>query len=177
MKRWAVVPCLVITVASMLVKAAEPVPGREFEATARVTTRQGSRTMTFTLLASRYTSLDDASHLAELLASGGQGAVPSSLKGRNDGILRLGVLVATPAQTRREHQDGEQSQIEVRHDVLIHDAEARCQRAVSPAPLAVAQDAQSTSGVPGAVKAPSPSTSTKMGLVSAAGTAPGARRV
>ena len=92
MKRWTAVSCLVITVVSMVVTAAEPVPGREFEATAKVKTRQGSRTMTFTLLASRYTSLDDASHLAELLAAGGQGAVLSSLKGRNDGILRLGVL-------------------------------------------------------------------------------------
>jgi hypothetical protein len=93
MRRCAIVSCLIITVLGvMAVSAAEPTPGREFEATAKVNTRQGSRTMTLTLLASRYSSLEEAGHLAALLATGGQGAVLSSLKGRNDGLLRLGAL-------------------------------------------------------------------------------------
>jgi hypothetical protein len=83
----------VVTIAVLAASAASgDEPGRELTATARMSTSQGSRSMPITLLVSRYTPIEEARYLAELLASGGQGAVLANLRGRADGQLRLGAV-------------------------------------------------------------------------------------
>ena len=67
-------------------------PGREFTATAVVEGSQGTRRMLVTLVANRFTSVEQAQHLADILEQGGQGALLSALTGRTDGQLRLGAL-------------------------------------------------------------------------------------
>jgi hypothetical protein len=80
----------------LIVTAQSPVfadePGREFSATAVVRGSQGTRRMPVTFIANRFTSVEQAKHLAEVLEQGGQGALLSALAGRNDGRLRLGAL-------------------------------------------------------------------------------------
>ena len=71
--------------------AADP-PGREFTAQATMTTSQGTSHMPITLIVARYTSVEDAQRYQDLLATGGQSALLSALRGRSDGRLRLGVL-------------------------------------------------------------------------------------
>lgn len=71
--------------------AGEP-PGREFTAQATMTTSQGTSHMPITLIVARFTSVEEAKRYEDLLASGGQGALLSALKGRSDGRLRLGAL-------------------------------------------------------------------------------------
>ena len=67
-------------------------PGREFTAEAVVNSSEGRRTMLVTLVANRFTSVEEAQNLAGVLEKGGQGALMSVLKGRSDGQLRLGAL-------------------------------------------------------------------------------------
>ena len=67
-------------------------PGREFSATAVVRGSQGTRRMPVTFIANRFTSVEQAKQLAEVLEQGGQQALLSALSGRNDGRLRLGAL-------------------------------------------------------------------------------------
>jgi len=67
-------------------------PGREFTAEAVVNSPEGRRTMLVTLVANRFTSVEEAQNLAGVLEKGGQGALLSMLKGRSDGQLRLGAL-------------------------------------------------------------------------------------
>ena len=71
--------------------AADP-PGREFTCTAVVNTTEGTRRMPMTLVASRFTSVEEAQQLAGLLEKGGQGTLLSALRGRADGRLQLGAL-------------------------------------------------------------------------------------
>ena len=51
-----------------------------------------TRRMTITLVANRFTTVEQAKHLATVLEEGGQGALLSALTGRNDGRLMLGAL-------------------------------------------------------------------------------------
>jgi hypothetical protein len=67
-------------------------PGREFTATAVVNSSQGRRRMPVTFVANRFTTVEQAQHLGELLRQGGQGALLSALSGRSDGELRLGAV-------------------------------------------------------------------------------------
>lgn len=67
-------------------------PDHEFTATAVMTTSQGTRSMPVTFIARSYTSIDRARSLEEVLANGGQGALLATLKGMNDGRIRLGAL-------------------------------------------------------------------------------------
>jgi hypothetical protein len=67
-------------------------PDRRFTATAVVTDSMGTRSMPMTLVANRFTSVEQARHLAEVLEQGGQGALLSALSGRSDGQLMLGAL-------------------------------------------------------------------------------------
>ena len=67
-------------------------PGREFTATAVVRGSQGTRRMPVTLIANRFTSVEQAKRLAGVLEQGGQEALLSALTGRRDGQLRLGAL-------------------------------------------------------------------------------------
>jgi hypothetical protein len=82
---------LVVIVASLSPAFADE-PGREFTATAVMRGSQGTRRMPVTFIANRFTSVEQAKHLAEVLEQGGQGALLSALTGRRDGQLRLGVL-------------------------------------------------------------------------------------
>ena len=66
--------------------------GQEFSATAIMNTSQGTRRMPVTLIARRYTSMEDAARLKQVLESGGQGALLASLRGIHNGQLRLGAL-------------------------------------------------------------------------------------
>jgi hypothetical protein len=84
--------------------AAEDARGREFEATAIMDNGSGTRRMTATLVARRFTPREEAQRLREVLEEGGQWALLQALRGRSDGRLRLGALelpislvVATPA--------------------------------------------------------------------------------
>jgi len=65
---------------------------REFSATAVVRGSQGTRRMPVTFIANRFTSVEQAKQLAEVLEQGGQQALLSALTGRRDGQLRLGAL-------------------------------------------------------------------------------------
>lgn len=67
-------------------------PGRRFTATAVVTDNMGTSSMPMTLVANRFTSVEQAQHLAGLLDQGGQEALVSALNGRSDGQLMLGAL-------------------------------------------------------------------------------------
>lgn len=71
--------------------AADP-PGREFTCTAVVDTTEGTRRMPMTLIANRFTSVEEAKQLAGLLDQGGQATLLSALRGRSDGQLELGAL-------------------------------------------------------------------------------------
>jgi len=66
--------------------------GQEFTATAIMTTSQGTRRMPVTLIAQRYTSIDDAARLEKVLENGGQGALLAALRGTSNGRFRLGAL-------------------------------------------------------------------------------------
>ena len=81
---------LTMLLTSSLVSA-DP-PGREFTCTAVVNTTEGTRRMPMTLVASRFTSVEEAQQLAGLLEKGGQGTLLSALRGRADGRLQLGAL-------------------------------------------------------------------------------------
>lgn len=89
--RAAAVLILTIAIASVISVAADE-PGREFTATAVVDGPQGVRKMPVTLVANRFTPVEEARHLADVLADGGQGALMAALAGRNDGQLRLGAI-------------------------------------------------------------------------------------
>ena len=67
-------------------------PGGSFTATAVISDSMGTRSIPVTLVANRFTSVDEARHLAEVLEQGGQGALQSALTGRSDGQLMLGAL-------------------------------------------------------------------------------------
>jgi hypothetical protein len=77
--------------ASAGLEAGDP-PGREFTATAEMTTAQGTRRMPVTLVVQRFSTVEDADRLAGVLENGGQGALLGVLRGRADGRLRLGAL-------------------------------------------------------------------------------------
>lgn len=67
-------------------------PTTQFTATAVMTTSQGTRSMPVTFIVRNYTSMDRARSLEEVLANGGQGALLATLKGMNNGRIRLGAL-------------------------------------------------------------------------------------
>jgi hypothetical protein len=104
--------CLVPIALAMLMAsvsvAADP-PGREFNCTAVVNTSEGTRRMPMTLVASRFTSIEEAQQLAGLLEQGGQGTLLSALRGRADGRLQLGALsipiaLVVAEETRNGHR-------------------------------------------------------------------------
>jgi len=66
-------------------------PGREFSAEAVVNSREGRSRMLVTLVADRFTSVEEARDLARLLERG-QGPLVNALRGRHDGRVRLGAL-------------------------------------------------------------------------------------
>ena len=72
--------------------ADDAVPGREFSAMFRLKDPQGERQMGATLLLDRFTSLEEAKSLKEVLASQGQYGLANAIRGRANGRLRLGVM-------------------------------------------------------------------------------------
>jgi hypothetical protein len=99
---------LALSVLVVIVATLPPVfadePGREFSATAVVNGSQGTRRMPVTFIANRFTSVEQAKQLAEVLEQGGQGALLSALSGRRDGTLRLGALEMPIALVVAEEQ-------------------------------------------------------------------------
>jgi hypothetical protein len=83
---------LLATIVTSVAPAEADEPGREFTATAVVNGSQGTRQMPVTLVANRFTSVEEAKHLAQVLEQGGQGGLLSALAGRSDGQLQLGAL-------------------------------------------------------------------------------------
>jgi hypothetical protein len=85
-----------VSAATVAMMAAIPLaaddPGREFNGTAVVRTSRDTRRMPVTLVANRFTSVEEARQLAVVLQEGGQGSLLAALTGRNDGQLRLGAL-------------------------------------------------------------------------------------
>lgn len=82
-------------------------PGREFSAELHAKFRiGGGNRMLVNLVIDRYTSIEEAQQLAEVLAQGGQRALLAALKGRFDGRIRLGAtdmpvaLVVAEPQSR-----------------------------------------------------------------------------
>jgi len=84
--------CVLSTLAIAVSAIATDPPGREFTAQATMTTSQGTSHMPVTLIVARFTSVEDSQRYQDLLATGGQGALLSALRGRSDGRLRLGAL-------------------------------------------------------------------------------------
>jgi hypothetical protein len=78
--------------AAGLASVAADEPGRQFTATAVVSNSMGTRSMPMTLVANRFTSVEQAQRLADVLHQGGQSALLSALQGRSDGQLMLGAL-------------------------------------------------------------------------------------
>ncbi len=97
----------IVVSTSMPTTAWENPAGQEFTATAVMDTGEGTRRMPVTLVAMRYTSMEDAVRLEKVLANGGQGALLASLRGLNDGQFVLGAL-AMPVSlvTAEEIRDG-----------------------------------------------------------------------
>jgi hypothetical protein len=79
-----------ILLAVPLAGAGSPPAGGEFTATATVETRQGTRSMGFTVVASRPMSREEVQPLKRVLAEGGQQALLNSIRGSQRGRLKLG---------------------------------------------------------------------------------------
>jgi hypothetical protein len=73
------------------IRAAEKPPaGGEFTATATVETKQGTRGMSFTVVAERPMSREEAQPLKRVLADGGQQALANAIRGARRGRVKLG---------------------------------------------------------------------------------------
>ena len=67
-------------------------PGREFAGEAVGDFRAGGNRINVTFIADRFTSVEEAQQLAEVLREGGQFTLQSALRGRSDGRMRFGAL-------------------------------------------------------------------------------------
>ncbi len=67
-------------------------PPRRIAATAVVDSSQGTRRMPVTFAAYRFTPVEQARRFAGILERGGQQALLSTLRGRNDGEVQLGAM-------------------------------------------------------------------------------------
>ena len=67
-------------------------PGSEFPAIFKFSGKQGSRQMGGTIVVHRYTPVEEARQAAEILKGQGQAGLANSLRGRGNGVLRLGAL-------------------------------------------------------------------------------------
>ena len=90
-KNFVVVAAILIATTASAVGWENP-SGQEFAATAIMDTRQGTRRMPVTLIAQRYSSVEEAARLEKVLESGGQGALLSAIRGSSNGRFRLGAL-------------------------------------------------------------------------------------
>ena len=82
----------------LLLSAAAPAsdsdnPGSEFTAIFKFSGgKQGSRQMGATIVVNRYTPVEEARQLGEILKSQGQASFANALRGRANGLLRVGAL-------------------------------------------------------------------------------------
>ena len=67
-------------------------PGSEFSAIFKFSGKQGNRQMGGTIVVNRYTPVEEARQAAEILKSQGQAGLANALRGRANGVLRLGAL-------------------------------------------------------------------------------------
>ena len=87
-----------ILLAFVLLAVATSVPGAnarttgEFSATAKVDTKQGTRSMGFDLVVTNPITIEQAEYLKDVLAQGGQPALLNAIKGGGRGRIRLGGL-------------------------------------------------------------------------------------
>ncbi len=78
--------------ATPLAAAQEVPPGGDFTATATMTTKQGTRSLAFTVSVSRPRSVADAIPLKQILETGGQQALLNAIRGGPGGQFRLGAI-------------------------------------------------------------------------------------
>jgi hypothetical protein len=76
--------------AAPLCGAANPPTTGEFTATATVDTKQGTRSMSFTVVVERPMSREEAQPLKRVLAEGGQQALANAIRGSRRGRVKLG---------------------------------------------------------------------------------------
>ena len=67
-------------------------PGKEFTAIFKLSGKQGNRQMGATIVVHRYTPVEEALQLADVLKGQGQAGLANALRGRGNGVLRLGAL-------------------------------------------------------------------------------------
>jgi hypothetical protein len=89
MKRTAWLTGLALSIA-VLALAAGPRATGEFSATAKIDTKQGTRSMGFDLVVTNPMTMEDAEYLKDVLARGGQMALVNAIKGNARGRIRLG---------------------------------------------------------------------------------------
>jgi hypothetical protein len=73
-------------------RAADPNLAGEFSATARVDTRQGTRSMAFNVVVSSPMTAREAAPLKKVLEDGGQQALLNAIRGAGRGSIKLGAL-------------------------------------------------------------------------------------
>jgi hypothetical protein len=86
-------PALLIALLALAVPACgaeNAAAGGEFTATATVNTKQGTRSMSFTVVANRPMTREEAEPLKRVLADGGQQALVNAIRGSNRGRMKLG---------------------------------------------------------------------------------------
>jgi hypothetical protein len=90
----AVAAGLLLLLLSAAASAGDPDnPGSEFSAIFKISGgKQGSRQIGATIVVHRYTPIEEARQLGEILKSQGQAALANALRGRANGVLRLGAL-------------------------------------------------------------------------------------
>jgi hypothetical protein len=90
------VKLLRITIIAALFSVAGPLSaterGREFSAEGVGNFKGGGNRINVTLIADRFTSVEEAQQLAGILEKGGQGSLAAALRGRSDGRIRFGAL-------------------------------------------------------------------------------------
>jgi hypothetical protein len=79
-----------VAAAALLRGEEKPPAGGEFTATATMNTKQGTRSLGFTVVASRPLSREEAEPLKKVLAEGGQQALANAIRGANRGRIKLG---------------------------------------------------------------------------------------
>ena len=84
------VACLLATTTISTADADEP--GREFSGEGVGDFKSGANRINVTFVADRFTSVEEAQQLAQLLENGGQGTLKAALRGRSDGRIRFGAL-------------------------------------------------------------------------------------
>jgi hypothetical protein len=105
MRRMLVAACAIALGAGL--PAAADGPATRFDATVVVDSPQGTRRLPVTIVVNRYTPRNEAQMLREALERGGQGALLTQLKVRQDGFIEMGALRRTLSLAMAEQTDGD----------------------------------------------------------------------